>query len=380
MSADSRFPVIVIGAGPAGLATSYELKRRGLRHIVLERGEREGWSWANLYDSLTLHTGKHLSTLPGMKFPRSAPIFLPRAEFCEYMERYRRTFALPIETGAEVTLLEYGDGSWRVKTRDGELIARGVVVASGIIANPVIPGIPGAELFTGRLMHSVNYRRPAGFEGRRVLVVGVGNSGGEIGSELARAGAQVTVAVRSGANVVPLTLFGLPIQYASYVMRKLPRFAQERIVGVVRRMTELRRGPPVLPLPSHGPLDAIPLIGFNLVDAIREGLIDVRGTLAELTTSGARFTDGSEAEFDHIILATGFRSALAFAPGVPVDARGFAVRADRVRSARHPDLFFVGHNYDASGGLLNIKLDASLAARQLSRQLRNPQQGSPRPA
>jgi cation diffusion facilitator CzcD-associated flavoprotein CzcO len=196
-----------------------------------------------------------------------------------------------------------------------------------------------------------------------VLVVGVGNSGGEIGSELARAGARVTVAVRSGANVVPLTILGLPIQYASYLMRKLPRPAQERIVGWVGKMTERRRGPPVLPRPAHSPLDAIPLIGFHLVDAIREGKVAVRGSVTELTEEGARFADGAEEPFDHIILATGFTAAVGFLAGlVTLDERGFARRHDRVVSEDQPNLYLVGHNYDALGGLRNIAMDAPLAA------------------
>ncbi len=333
--------------------------------MVLERGDRAAWCWANLYDSLTLHTGKHLSALPGMAFPRSAPLFVSRAMFCEYLERYRTRFAIPVETGAEVLRAERTNGDWRLHFRTGEMQARAVVVATGIISNPVVPEFAGRDRFRGSVMHSAEYRRPAGYHGRRVLVVGVGNSGGEIGSELARTGAQVTIAVRTGANVVPLTLFGLPIQYASCVVRKLPRRAQEGIVEVVRRITEARRGPPVLPRPPHSPLDAIPLIGFNLVDAIRDGLIQVRGGIAELTERGARFTDGAEQEFDLIILATGFRSALGFLKGIRCDSRGFALRTDRVTSADHPRLLFVGHNYDATGALLNIKRDSRLAAEQI---------------
>ncbi len=361
----SSLPVAIIGAGPAGLATSRELARRGVKHVVLERGARAAWCWANLYDSLTLHTGKHLSTLPGMAFPRSAPLFVPRVMFCEYLERYRTTFAIPVETGAEVLRAERTNGDWRIHFRTGELRASAVVVATGIISNPVLPELAGRDRFRGSVVHSVEYRRPDGYEGRRVLVVGVGNSGGEIGSELARAGAQVTIAVRTGANVVPLTLFGLPIQYASCVVGKLPRRAQEGIVEIVRRVTEARRGPPMLPRPPHSPLDAIPLIGFSLVDAIRDGLIQVRGGIAELTERGARFADGSEEDFDHIIFATGFRSALGFLSDIRCDPRGFALRTDRVTSADHPRLFFVGHNYDATGGLLNIKRDSRLAAERI---------------
>src|SRR5206468_2678711 len=223
-------------------------------HRVLERGDTVGYTWAHLYDSLTLHTGKHMSSLPGMPFPRSAPLFVPRREFLDYLRRYAACFELPIDTGHDV-------------------------------------------------------------------------------EQIARTDGKVTVAVRSGANVVPLTLAGLPIQYVSYWVRKLPRRAQEGAVALVRLLTELRRGKPVLPRPAHGPLDAIPVIGFHLVDAIAEGLIDVRVVVAELTADGARFTDGTSGRFDEIILATGFGAALGLLGGlVQVDTKGFARRRDRVVS------------------------------------------------
>lgn len=354
---------VVIGAGPAGLATSRELAARGVEHVVLERGPEVAHSWANLYDSLTLHTGRHMSSLPGLPFPRGTPLFVSRARFVDYLRDYAKRFQLPVRTEHNVERVERTTAGWSVRAKGSEMTARAIVVASGIISGPRIPDVAGREQFRGRVMHSIEYRRPAPFVGRRVLVVGVGNSGGEIGSELARAGAHVTVAVRSGANVVPLTLLGLPIQYASYWMRKLPRPAQEVIVGWVGKLTELRRGPPVLPRPAHSPLDAIPLIGFNLVDAIREGRVQLRGQLARLTERGAMFADGVEEPFDDVILATGFTPALGFLRGlVRVDNRGFANRRDRVASADQPDLYFVGHNYDATGGLWNIRLDAPRAA------------------
>jgi len=362
-----RVGVLVVGGGPAGLATSQQLRRHGVPHRVLERGDTVGHTWANLYDSLTLHTGKHMSSLPGMAFPRSAPLFLPRRDFLEYLRSYAARFELAIETGCEVQRITRTAGTWTVSTSRGVLAADRVIVATGIVANPKAPHFPGEERFAGRLTHSVAYRRPDGCAGRRVLVVGVGNSGAEIGSELAGAGAQVTVAVRSGANVVPLTLAGLPIQYVSYWVRKLPRRVQEWTVALVRIVTELRRGKPVLPRPAHSPLDAIPVIGFDLVDAIAQGLIAVRTGVAELTADGARFTDGTVGQFDDIILATGFAAALGPLGGlVQVDAKGFAQRRDRVVSRDQPRLYFVGHNYDADGGLHNISRDARLAARLIA--------------
>jgi cation diffusion facilitator CzcD-associated flavoprotein CzcO len=322
----------------------------------------------HLYDSLTLHTGKHLSTLPGMSFQRSVPVFPSRRDFVDYLHRYAEVFEVPIESGKTVTAVERHNGGWILRTNAGDVRADAVVMATGIVSAPRMPSVPGRERFGGRVMHSVEYRRPSGFQGRRVLVVGVGNSGGEIGSELANAGAHVTVAVRSGANVVPRELAGVPIQYLVFAMRGLPKSARERIAGWVGKLTELRRGKPVLPKPSYGPLDAIPLIGFHLVDAIRAGRVEVRPGISELTETGVRFTDGAEDPFDDIIFATGFTPALSPLGGlVRTDAKGFAVRSGRVTSADQPNLYFVGHTYDAAGGLYNIRRDSGLAAERIAR-------------
>lgn len=366
-----RVAALVVGGGPAGLATSQQLIERGVPHRLFERGDFVGHSWANLYDSLTLHTGKHMSHLPGMPFPRSAPLFLPRRAFWEYLRHYALAFELPVETGCAVEHVRRRDGGWLVETNRGAVEAAVLVFATGIVANPRIPTFPGRERFGGRVAHSVEYRRPEPYVGRRVLVVGVGNSGAEIASEIARAGAKVTIAVRSGANVVPLTLAGLPIQYVAYWVRKLPRAAREGAVALVRLVTELRRGRPVLPRPAHSPLDAIPVIGFHLVDAIAAGLIDVRAGIAELTAEGARFTDGTHSRFDDVILATGFSAALRPLDGlIQHDPNGFARRRDRVVSLDQPDLFVVGHNYDATGGLYNINRDSRLVAKLIAAERR----------
>lgn len=381
-----RIRAVVIGAGPAGLATSRELVRHGVEHVVLERGDRVGYSWANLYASLTLHTGKHMSALPGLRLPRSAPLFVTRDAFVAYLSNYATKFALPLRTRWKVTAVERltkTDSGWRVRAAtpggDVELECDDVIVATGIIANPRIPLISGAGEFQragGQLLHSVEYRTPTPFLNKRILVVGIGNSGGEIASELARAGmangdrTHVTVAVRSGANVVPREILGVPVQYLARYIRKLPRKAREAVVRLVGRIVEKRRGPPVLPRPAHGPLDAIPLIGFHLVDAIREGLVQVRGAVDRLTAMGAIFADEktpAEQPFDVVILATGFAPALApLGQLIRADEKGFALRRDRVTSADHDRLYFVGHNYDATGGLFNIAHDATLVAERVA--------------
>lgn len=252
-------------------------------------------------------------------------------------------------------------------TADGVVEARVLVVATGIVSNPHVPEFPDLDRFPGRVLHSVDYRRPDSFRGRRVLVVGVGNSGGEISAELAAAGAEVTVAVRSGALAVPRQLAGVPIQYFSCLTARLPRAVQRAIVAIVSRVAALRRGPPVLPQPTPSPCPDVPLIGFHLTDAIRRGAIRVRPAVDRFTDGGVRFADGATEGFDDVVLATGYRATVGLLGNViKVDQCGFARREGRVASADSPDLFFVGHNYDGRGGLYNIAIDARLVARAIA--------------
>ena len=361
---------VIVGAGPAGLATSRELQRRNIDHVVLERGDRPGFVWKSLYDSLVLHTGRHLSHLPGMTIPGSMPVFVPRLAVIDYFQQYAREFDLPIQTGVDVERISRVGGRWRLTTNRGEYFPRALVMATGIISNPYSPQLVGLADFKGRIMHSQEYRQPLDVSGSRILVIGAGNSGGEIASELGVAGRQVDIAVRSGVNVVPVQLAGIPIQYLSNLLRRFPRPIQIGAIAAVRRFIEWRHGPSPLPRTDLSPLDVMPLIGFHLVDAIRAGQVTLRKGVAELTETGARFVDGTEGRYDTIILATGYTAALGpLGDLVRRDAKGFALRTGRVASADHLDLFVVGHTYDTSGALYNIGRDAALAADRIAKVL-----------
>ncbi len=355
----------MIGAGPAGLAASAALVRRGVAHRVLERGDGVGHTWAHLYDGLVLHTAKRLSALPGLAFPKSTPRFPTRVDLLDYLHHYSDTFALPIDTRTEVSSVAHESGEWVVRTATGaELQARSLVVATGIVANPYEPVFPRRAEFRGQVFHSVKYRRPEPFSGQRVLVVGAGNSSGEIALELARVGAQVTLGVRSGATIVPREIAGIPIQYLSLVVGALPVSAQRMATAMMGRISALVNGRPALPPPRQTPCPKVPLIGLHLADALRAGTIQLKGGLAEFTANGVRFDDGSEAPFDVVVLATGYRAALGIlGPLIRLDQCGFAQRRDRVTSSDQPNLYFVGHNYGIRGSLFNISRDARLVAR-----------------
>ncbi len=366
-------PVIIVGAGPAGLAAAACLRRKGIPLRLLEQGPSLGTTFRNVYDSLRLHTGRHMSHLPGKRFARGTSLFPTRDELLSYLDSYARDFDLDVETSRRVTRAEPTDGGWLITDATGDVVeARAVVVATGIVANPVVPRLPGADTFHGEILHAAAYRRPTGYADKRVIVVGTGNSAGEIGAELVHAGAHVTVAARSGVHVVPKLIGPFPAQYVRYLVGMLPRAAQEAIIRGVQKRMRAQHGPPVLPLPDESPLDAIPHIGFQLVDCIRAGSATlVPAVPVSFNRTGVTLSDGSAAECDVVLFATGYRAALEPWNGTLMcDARGFALRRDRVQATQYEGLYFVGHNYDHTGGLMNIRRDAPLVARALAAERR----------
>ncbi len=364
---------IVIGAGPAGLATSHALMQEAIQHTVLERGPHVGNTWANLYDSLVLHTGRNLSSLPGVPFRVGTPLFPSRLDFLEYLTAYATTFRLPVETDVEVTRVSRANGHWVVHPREGTpREARSVIFATGIVANPYTPALPGLEEFRGRVMHSVTYRRPEDARGDRVLVAGTGNSAGEIAAELAARGTKVTLSVRTGATIVPRDIFGLPVHYLAVALSPLPQAAQRFAARRVSALSGLVRGKSPLPPAAPTACPKIPLIGLHLSDAIRAGRVELRPGLAGFSGNEVCFSDGSRGAFDVVILATGYRAALGpIRELIHLDECGFASRRDRVTSADQPGVFFVGHTYRMSGAIFNIGRDARRAAQAVKTYVTN---------
>jgi len=334
---------VVVGGGPAGLATSHALASAGVEHVVLERGDRPGYIWSRHYDSLTLHTGKKMSKLPGLPFARTVPEFPSRTDLLDYLQQYTLTFRLPLQTGADVSRVVRDGASWVVHAVDGrEWRARSVVIATGIASNPVAPSFPGRDRFGGRVRHSADYQRPDEYRGRRVLLVGIGNSGGEIAAELAHSGVSVTVAVRSGAIVVPREVLGVPMQYFTPVFGWLPRGGQRTAAKMIAAFGGLFRQKSPLPPPRPGPCLRVPLVGFHLTDQVRAGRVTVRPGVAGFTDTGVRFTDGTKEPFDDVILATGYRAAIGMlGDQVGTDDCGYGRRRGRVISTDQPDLYYV---------------------------------------
>jgi putative flavoprotein involved in K+ transport len=205
------YDTIVIGAGQAGLAAGYYLKRAGVRLALLDAGDEIGAAWKNRWDSLRLFTPARYNALPGMRFP-GEPYSLPtKDQAAEYLKAYAQRFALPVRLRTRVSSLRAEDRGYVLATTDGEsLRAASVIIAAGANQQPYIPAF-AAGLQPGIVqIHSRDYRRPSQLPQGKVLVVGAGNSGAQIALELAEAGRQV---VLSGPDTgsLPRRLLGRDI-------------------------------------------------------------------------------------------------------------------------------------------------------------------------
>ena len=164
-----RTTAVIVGAGPAGLATAACLKRAGIEHVLLEQAAEVGASWRRHYDRLHLHTPKSISALPFVPFGRAVPRYPSRDDVVEYLDRYASTLGLTPRLGESVTSIMTDDQGWAVQTARARYRCRAVVVATGLTRVPRLPTWPGRESYRGELLHSAAYRNGASWKGRRVL-------------------------------------------------------------------------------------------------------------------------------------------------------------------------------------------------------------------
>ena len=365
-------PVVIVGAGPAGLATAVCLKQRNIEALVLEAGPSLAHSWRNHYDRLHLHTVKQQSQLPGLPLAKALPRYVSRADFVAYLESYAARFSIAPRTGEAVRRVAPADGGFVVESARAVYRSRAVVVATGYNRVPNPERLPEQERFSGPVLHSSSYRNGDAFAGRRVLVVGAGNTGAEIALDLAERGAKPILAVRAPVNVVPRDLLGMPIQLTSIRMRKAPLKLADGIGRLASRLAFGNLARLGLPRPAMGPISAvklrrrIPLIDVGTIAAIKRGEIAVKPGVARLTETGAVFADGSAAELDAVVLATGFRAALEELVAVPgvLDESG-APRDWRAGGAC-PNLFFVGYEIVPTGHLREIAIRAEAVAAEIA--------------
>ncbi|MEU7313197.1 NAD(P)/FAD-dependent oxidoreductase [Streptomyces sp. NPDC007083] len=345
--------VAVIGGGQSGLATTHALLRRGLRPMVLEASGHTAGSWPRYYDSLTLFSPARYSSLPGMPFPGTDRDRYPnRDEVVAYLTAYADRLDAEIRTGCRVSAVHRAGGGFAVELESGDrLSARAVVAASGTFGCPHRPALPGLEEFAGQVLHAADYRSPAPFADRRVVVIGAGNSAVQIAAELTET-ARVTLATRG------------PV-----------KFAAQRLLGRDLHFWTKRTGLDTAPLGrflAHPPAQPV-LDDGRYRAALAAGRPDRRPLFTGAHGSKLVWPDGSREEVDTVVLATGYHPDLPYLAGLDgaLDATGNPRHREGLAS-NVPGLAFVGLEWQrslSSNSLRGVGRDAERIARRLAAHL-----------
>ena len=307
-------PVIVVGAGPAGLSAAGALARLGIRATVLERDAEVGARWAERYDRLRLHTIRRFSGLAHHPLPRELGRYVAKDEFARYLRDYVVRLGLDVRLETDVSRIRRDGDVWVVEAPAAAFRAPIVVIATGKYDAPVVPEWPGRETFRGSLVHSSAYRSGADYAGQRVLVAGFGNTGAEIAADLVESGAnRVAVSVRTSPPIARRDVVGIPIQLLGMAASVLPPRAADRIASALRRVTigDLSRyglGPA-----EWGPFTARrpPIIDVGFLRQLRAGRVEILPAVERLTEREVVFADGRSEPFDAVVAATGYRNALS---------------------------------------------------------------------
>ncbi|MFI5979348.1 ArsO family NAD(P)H-dependent flavin-containing monooxygenase [Streptomyces sp. NPDC051555] len=342
--------VVVIGGGQSGLAAGYHLRRLGIEHLVLDAQTAPGGAWQHTWDSLRLFSPATYSSLPGRLMPVQQGRLYPDAgHVVAYLADYEKRYELPVERGVWVDAIHRDGPFLRVETDCGDWQARAVISATGTWTRPFLPAVPGRREFTGRQLHTVQYRHPAEFAGQRVIVVGGGNSGAQIAADL--------------AGTADLT----------WVTRRTPRYLADDIDGraLFDHATARGRALDEGRTDTGGVASLGDIVAVPPVRAARDaGLLTARPMFSRLTTTGVEWADGAAAEADAVIWCTGFRPALAPFAGLRLRGTRGHIATGGTRSLDEPRLHLLGYG-DWTGPASATLIGVSRPARDAARQIRD---------
>ncbi len=359
---------LIIGAGPAGLAVAGRMRKQGIPFEVIEQSDVIASSWHQHYDRLCLHTVKQLSNLPHLDFPDHYPLYVTRAQVLEYMQDYAKHFEIQPRFNQTVEFISKNeDGTWTVKTQDKNYTAKHVIIATGMNRVLNFPTFEGQENFKGTIEHSRFYKNALPHKGKKVLVIGMGNSGAEIALDLCENGAETYLSVRGPISLVPRDLNGRPVQLTALTLAKIPFGLGDKLGNTIRKIYfgNIRKYgldpipvPPVIHLRDTG---KTPVIDIGTMKAIKEGKIKIKGGIQHFSAHKVHFKDGTEQAIDHIVMATGYRAKIEdfLERGTEV-LDDYGLPCPPTGTGFHKGIYFNGFdNYKLGGALGTIFNDSA---------------------
>lgn len=350
----------IIGAGPMGLCAARQLQKHGIPFVGFELHEDVGGLWdidnphSTMYESAHLISSKRTTEFSEFPMADDVAPYPHHSEMCRYFRDYAQHFGLRAhyQFGTRVESLERREKGWKLTSeRNGERrewLVDGVLIANGTLHAPNQPELPGR--FDGELLHSADYRSPALFEGKRVLVIGCGNSACDIAVDAVHRARSVDISVRRGYYFLPKFLLGRPIDTFGGAV-KLPRPLKQRIDGALIRALIGKPSDYGLPDPDYRLYESHPVVNSLVLHHLGHGDIKARPDLASIEGRQAVFCDGSRADYDLILQATGYKLDYPF---IAREELNWPERAGapqlylNIFHPQHDDLFMMGM-VEASG-------------------------------
>ena len=342
----------IIGAGPSGLAAARALQRVGLPWQGYELHTDVGGLWdidaprSTVYESAHLISSRTTTEFTEHPMPPGTADYPSHSELLDYFRSFADRFGLRehYRFGTEVTGVERDGEGWTVTYRDGEEEASarhtGVIIANGTLSEPNVPTLSGQ--FDGEVIHTSAYKSPQVFAGKRVLVVGAGNSGCDIVVDAVHHAASVDISVRRGYHFVPKYVLGKPADTLNQG-RPLPARIKQAIDS---RLLKLFTGDPTsfgFPEPDHKLYESHPIVNSLILHHVGHGDVRVRPDVERLDGDGVVFRDGSRHAYDMVVLATGYRLHYPFVAREHLNWTGMAPELYlNVVSPTAPGLFVVG--------------------------------------
>jgi putative flavoprotein involved in K+ transport len=370
-------PVVIVGAGSAGLAAAAALRRAGRESLVLERGPAVATSWRDRHEGLRLNTVRWLSDLPGLHIPRSAGRWVSRDDYIAYLERFAEAHRLDIQAGVHVQRLEPVTDGWRVVTSAGSHETGQVVVATGYDRVPWLPEWRGRPGFAMPVVHVSGLQRASDLAGLRVLLVGAGSSAIEIAGHLVEAGvAGLSMSVRTPPSILPRELAGMPLQLTGLPLHAAPVALRDRTCRLASRLAfgDLKRYG--LPAPADGPYARLRATGKTVavdegfVAHLKAGRVEIVPEIDRLDGKEVILRDDRRLRPDVVLAATGFRRGLEPLVGHldVLDKAGLPRTGTDPGRPGAPGLWFIGYRTELLGNLRLHPIEARRIARAISRR------------
>jgi len=366
---------LIIGASAAGLASAACLQKEGMEFIILEKTSQVATSWRNHYDRLHLHTSKKWSALPFKKFDASVPKYPGRQQVVDYLDNYATEFDIQPLFNTEVVSVKKETDHWITETKNGIYRSKYVIVATGMNHRPAIPTVDGLASFKGKQLHSSQYKNGETFAGKKVLVVGFGNSACEQAICLHEHGAYPSLSVRSAVNVLPKEIFGFPVLEIGKLTSILPARVADKITAPVIKMLVGDITKLGLKKSKYGPREQIekqkriPLLDIGTIKLIKEGHITVYGDIVRIEGSTIFFEDKRQNDFDAIILATGYKNNLQHILDLEKDRINDLGNSTSKQSFFGKDgLYLCGFYLSPMGMLREIGIEARKIAKDIAKK------------